>query len=151
MATGRKISAAGRRTNYVGQEFIVNLGGQGTTGGVCLFTAPRGRRFAVVSVFGRWNTATSVSGGTVSLESVPSGTAKGSGTNICSTELAVDGTAATVNYAVVNDTEGSSGKNILEPGDSLFTIYTGNSGTLTSLAGLSVSVVIREIEPLKGA
>lgn len=148
MATGRKNPS--RHNSRVGDETIITLGAQGTTGGVCVFTAPRGRRFAVIGFAGRWNTATSVSGGTVSLESVPSGTAKGSGTNICSTELTADSTAATVYHAVVNDTEGTSGKNILESGDSLFTIYTGNSGTLTALAGASFTVVIREIEPYKG-
>jgi hypothetical protein len=148
---GVKISAMGRARAQVGQEFEVSVQGGGTTGKLCLFTAPAGKRFAVVAAGGRWSTATSVSGGTVSLERVPSGTATGSGTNIATAELAADGTANTLNYLTLDDTEGSSGKNIIEPGESLYTINTGNSGTLTALAGLHVFAIIRELPPLKGA
>lgn len=149
---GRKISALGRRGANVGEEFIVQIHGVGTTGGVnqCFFTAPPDKRFIAVQFGGRWSTATSVSGGTASVERVPSGTAVGSGTNMCSTEIAADGTANTNAYGVLNDTEGT-GNNVVEPGESLYLKFTGNSGTLTALAGGTFWVTLREIPQLAGA
>lgn len=166
--TGSNVVTRGRRVSYVGQEFLVSLQGLGTTGGAVLFTAPKGRRFAVVSFSCKATTRTSVTtggfntsptaGGSVSLEHCSDAIAAGSGTNICATNGACDVSsvtnapaADTLIYGTVNSTDGSTGRNILESGDTLRTLYTGNSGTLTALAGLSVQVILREIEPYKGA
>lgn len=142
-----------RNRARLGQEYVVSTGGTAlaaaTADGAYIFTNHTDRRLVVFRVVGRI-TVQGGAGALVTLERVPSGTAVGSGTDIHATSGEINVETGTVNtnlYLTINETEGASGTNIVEPGESL---YVETAGTLTGLAGLVLTVYLREIQPLKG-
>jgi len=106
------------------------------------FTAPffiANRPYQVLYATERHETAgTSGSAVTMQLAKVPSGTAPASGTNILKTAIDLKATA-NVNQLPVPVVGSAS---ILNPGDALSLITTG---TLTSLAGVTVSVLLKAV------
>lgn len=88
----------------------------------------------VESVAARHETASS--SGTVTVARVTSGTAKGSGTALLTTAISTAGTANIVRYGTL----AGAASTPLNAGDSLALV---NGGTLTSSAGLTVTVGLR--------
>ncbi len=117
------------------QSFTVNTLLPGTDGATAanydrFFTAPA--KCVVDSVVATWSTASS--SGTLNVEKVPSGTAQGSGTDLLSSTIDTSGSANTNNTGTLETTKATVE---LAAGDSLATV---NSGTLTSLVNLQVTV-----------
>jgi hypothetical protein len=102
-----------------------------------IYTAPYPVR--VIGLTERHETAGSDGGAvTLQLEKVPSGTAKGSGTNLLATALSLKATANTVQ----NGSLVSSSAVDLAAGDS---IALKTSGTLTAVDGVAVTVRMQRL------
>lgn len=144
-ALGRKAgSSAGREIFVVSPQLAA-----ATLDAYALWTCPPGRRFAIMCIEARWSTAGG-SNAKAWIERVGSTVAPGSGTDTITTGGELDLTAtANINYFQgIKDTEGSSGENIVEPGE---TLMWETSGTLTGLVGFVATISLRELPPLKSA
>lgn len=147
----RSTLGGNRGGTKAGREFFINspVLAAATIDGAPLFICPPGRRFAIMSIEGRWANVGSTSA-KAWIERVPSGTAIGSGTDTISTggELDLTATAGINYFQGIKDTDGSDGANIVEPGD---TLAIETSGTLTNLVGFICTIRLRELPGLKGA
>jgi len=107
------------------------------------YTAPffiANRSYLVIRIDERHETAgTDGSDVTLQVKKVPNGTAPASGTNLIATALSLKATANTNQNATLVDTPGVR---TLVLGDALSLVPTG---TLTSVAGVTVSVLLRAI------
>lgn len=117
------------------QSFTVNTLLPGTDGATAanydrFWTAPA--KCVVDSVVATWSTASN--SGTLNVEKVDSGTAQGSGTDLLSSTISTAGSANTSTEGTLETTAATVE---LAVGDSLATV---NSGTLTSLVNLQVTV-----------
>lgn len=102
------------------------------------FTADRA--YEIVEFFERHETAGSDAGTvTVMLKKVPSGTAPGSGTNILTASLNLKATANTSQEGTITSTITNKR---LARGDALALV---SSGTLTDVAGVTASVILKAI------
>lgn len=129
---------------YFGPVFPVTVRVQGTTAATAAnYTAPffiAERPYQVIEVFERHETAGSDGNPvTVMLKKVPSGTAPGSGTDMLSAGISLKATANTNQKGTLSTTFGNTR---LERDDSLALVTTG---TLTAVAGVTLSVILRAI------
>lgn len=98
------------------------------------------RPYEIISITERHKTA-GTDGGAVTLqvEKIPTGTAKSSGTDLLATAINLKGTADTTQYGTLTTTKTAL---ILKRGDS---IGLETSGTLTSVADVCVTIILRAI------
>lgn len=113
-------TAAAVSANYLTPFFIAN------------------RPYQVVSVTVRYEVASSAAE-TFNLVKVPSGTAPASGTDLLTTEIALNGTANTNISGAISTVTGVA---ILSTGDAL---ALETSGTPTDCSGLTLSVLLKAI------
>lgn len=151
---GIQINALGRKARAGTEIFVVSPQlAASTIDGYALWTCPPGRRFAITQIVARWSNVGSTAA-KAWIERVPStpgaAVAPGSGTDTITTGGELDLTAtANLNYFQgIKDTEGSTGANIVEPGE---TLMWETSGTLTNLVGFVATISLRELPPLKSA
>lgn len=127
---------------------ICNIAAAGAVNQV-LFTAPPPASAAsgalplgsyqLLGVSLRYSTAST--SGTLQIEKTPSAIAVGSGTNLLASAVSLSSTANTVNSGFPA-TNVAAANMVVNPGDSLSAIF---AGTLTNLAGLTVTLYIARI------
>lgn len=123
---------------FVGENLIGTAAATSTNYGLLPFTALK-RKYEVMVVGERHGTAGTNAGAvTLQLEKVPSGTAKGSGTNILVTAFNLKSTANTL---VKKEGVDLTSK-VLDIGDSL---AWKTSGTLTDLADVHITVYLKPL------
>lgn len=131
-------SAAYRKAGIMTVENVLQGSAAATAGNWNhFFIAPY--KCVVLSFDAVWSTAAGA-GGTLQLEKLTGTTAKGSGTDLLTTAIAVDGTANTVANGVLSATKATVE---LATGDRL--AFDDDSSTLTSLANLLGVVVLAPI------